>query len=271
VELANGCLCCTVQDDFLPDDADPARFATALTGSWLKPSGPCPCLSPWSGLLLAGDPAPHPGEMVGGGGGMVDGEALALGHSVVGDPAAIERQRTADTQPLIHFKRLEDSSRRKPRSGRSGAGQSGRRPLEPSQTWRACRERIGQANPSRHPGCWPVEQGCGSHQKLLLGLSRVDLGAGSGVQRRGDVHHSDPMKLRSSRPRRMHDHSPRAACNRWAESGWRPVSIRRRPGGDLRVKIGAPGHFFASKASLQSLARSSLQIQAVGPRLELLV
>ncbi len=63
VELANGCLCCTVHDDFLPTMEALLERAGQLDGIVVETSGlalPEP---------VAGDPQPHPREWGGDGGG----------------------------------------------------------------------------------------------------------------------------------------------------------------------------------------------------------
>lgn len=92
VELANGCLCCTVQEDFLPTMERLLERADDLDGIVVETSGlalPEPLIAAlqWpeirTRIRLHGVVA------------LVDGEALAAG-SVVADPAALEAQRLAD-------------------------------------------------------------------------------------------------------------------------------------------------------------------------------
>lgn len=92
VELANGCLCCTVQDDFLPTMQSLLRRADQLDGILVETSGlalPQPLLEAFRW------PQIRSSTWVNGVVTVVDGEALANG-SVVTDPAALEAQRLAD-------------------------------------------------------------------------------------------------------------------------------------------------------------------------------
>jgi len=103
VELANGCLCCTVQDDFLPTMERLLERADNLDGIVVETSGlalPEPLIAAlhWpeirTRIRLHGVVA------------MVDGEALAAG-SVVADPAALEAQRLADPS-LDHASAIDE-------------------------------------------------------------------------------------------------------------------------------------------------------------------
>lgn len=92
VELANGCLCCTVQDEFLPTMQTLLKQADRLDGIVVETSGlalPEPLVQAFQW------PEIRTRTRVNGVVAVVDGEALALG-SVVGDPAALEAQRQAD-------------------------------------------------------------------------------------------------------------------------------------------------------------------------------
>ncbi|MGB5240966.1 MAG: cobalamin biosynthesis protein CobW [Prochlorococcaceae cyanobacterium] len=103
VELANGCLCCTVQDEFLPTMQILLAQADRLDGIVVETSGlalPEPLVQAFQW------PEIRTRTRVNGVVAVVDGEALAQG-SVVGDPAALERQRAADPS-LDHLSDLED-------------------------------------------------------------------------------------------------------------------------------------------------------------------
>ena len=102
VELANGCLCCTVQEEFLPVMLQLLERRQSLDGIIIETSGlalPQPLLDAfrWPEIRTA--------VTVDSVVTMVDGEALAAG-SVVGDAAAVERQRQADPE-LDHLTSLE--------------------------------------------------------------------------------------------------------------------------------------------------------------------
>lgn len=103
VELANGCLCCTVQDDFLPTMQKLLASADRLDGIVVETSGlalPEPLVQAfqWPDIRTR--------TRVNGVVTVVDGEALA-GGSVVADPKALERQRAADPS-LDHLSDLEE-------------------------------------------------------------------------------------------------------------------------------------------------------------------
>mgnify|MGYP003332601257 FL=1 len=102
VELANGCLCCTVQDEFLPTMQQLLQRAHQLDGIVVETSGlalPVPLVQAfqWPDIRTR--------TRVTGVVTVVDGEALSQG-SVVGDPAALEAQRQADPS-LDHLSDLE--------------------------------------------------------------------------------------------------------------------------------------------------------------------
>ena len=92
VELANGCLCCTVQDEFLPVMQQLLQRADQLDGIVVETSGlalPLPLVQAFRW------PEIRTRTRVTGVVTVVDGEALSNG-SVVADPAALEAQRAAD-------------------------------------------------------------------------------------------------------------------------------------------------------------------------------
>lgn len=92
VELTNGCLCCTVQDDFLPTITTLLERADQLDGILVETSGlalPEPLVAAFQW------PAIRSRTRVNGVVTVVDGEALAAG-AVVADPAVLEAQRLAD-------------------------------------------------------------------------------------------------------------------------------------------------------------------------------
>lgn len=103
VELANGCLCCTVQDDFLPTMEVLLERADQLDGILVETSGlalPEPLVAAFQW------PAIRSRTRVNGVVTLVDGEALAAG-SVVADPSALEAQRQADPS-LDHGGAIDD-------------------------------------------------------------------------------------------------------------------------------------------------------------------
>ncbi len=103
VELNNGCLCCTVQDDFLPTMEQLLERADQLDGIVIETSG----LALPRPLLQALDwPAIRSRVHVNGVVTLVDGEALAAG-SPVADPDALERQRQEDPN-LDHITAIDE-------------------------------------------------------------------------------------------------------------------------------------------------------------------
>ena len=103
VELANGCLCCTVQDDFLPTMAQLLTRADQLDAIVVETSGlalPAPLVAAFGWPEIRSRTRVQAVVTV------VDGEALANGH-VVGDASAVEAQRQADPS-LDHLTALED-------------------------------------------------------------------------------------------------------------------------------------------------------------------
>ena len=103
VELNNGCLCCTVQDDFLPTMETLLTRADQLDGIVVETSG----LALPRPLLQALEwPAIRTRVHVNGVVTVVDGEALNNG-SPVGDPEALERQRQDDPS-LDHLTAIDE-------------------------------------------------------------------------------------------------------------------------------------------------------------------
>lgn len=103
VELTNGCLCCTVQDDFLPTMETLLERADQLDGIVVETSG---LALPEPLVAAFGWPAIRARVRVQAVVTVVDGEALAAGH-VVGDAEAVEAQRRADPS-LDHISALEE-------------------------------------------------------------------------------------------------------------------------------------------------------------------
>ena len=103
VELANGCLCCTVQDEFLPTMQRLLERAERLDGIVVETSGlalPEPLVAAFGWPEIRSRTRVHGVVTV------VDGEAMAAGN-VVGDADAVEAQRRADPS-LDHISAIED-------------------------------------------------------------------------------------------------------------------------------------------------------------------
>ena len=92
VELANGCLCCTVQEDFIPTMETLLQRADQLDGIVVETSG---LALPEPLVAAFGWPAIRSRTRVSGVVAVVDGEALAAG-AVVADLDSLEAQRQAD-------------------------------------------------------------------------------------------------------------------------------------------------------------------------------
>ena len=103
VELANGCLCCTVQDEFLPTMETLLQRADQLDGIVVETSG---LALPEPLVAAFGWPEIRTRTRVNAVVAVVDGEALAAGH-VVGDREAVEAQRRADPS-LDHLTAIEE-------------------------------------------------------------------------------------------------------------------------------------------------------------------
>jgi cobalamin biosynthesis protein CobW len=103
VELANGCLCCTVQEAFLPTMQALLQRRDQIDCIVIETSGlalPKPLVQAFRW------PEIRTGATVDGVVTVVDGEALAQGH-IVGDLAALEAQRQADDS-LEHETPIEE-------------------------------------------------------------------------------------------------------------------------------------------------------------------
>tara|TARA_Y100001968_G_scaffold278767_1_gene274284 strand:+ start:9511 stop:10536 length:1026 start_codon:yes stop_codon:yes gene_type:complete len=103
VELNNGCLCCTVQDDFLPTMDKLLSFSEKLDGIVIETSGlalPKPLLQALSW------PQIRSSVYINGVVSLVDGQALDAG-SLVGDISALEKQRKED-EMIDHITPLEE-------------------------------------------------------------------------------------------------------------------------------------------------------------------
>jgi len=103
VELNNGCLCCTVQDDFLPTMNTLLERAERLDGIVVETSG---LALPRPLLQALAWPEVRSRVVVNGVVTVVDGEALVAG-SPVGDPEALEQQRLEDPS-LDHLSSIDE-------------------------------------------------------------------------------------------------------------------------------------------------------------------
>jgi cobalamin biosynthesis protein CobW len=250
VELANGCLCCTVQEDFLPTMERLLERADKLDGIVVETSGlalPEPLIAAlhWpeirTRIRLHGVVA------------MVDGEALAAG-SVVADPAALEAQRLADAS-LDHATAIDALFAEQLEA--ADLVLMSRADCLASEAMEAVHQRL---NPLLRPGAvvLPVARG-NVDPELILGLERR---ASNDHSDDHDGHHHD----HGHHDHEHHDHSHVAiealalelpgTFGRQALEQQLAQLLRQSAVIRLKGRLWLPGK-----------ARP-LQIQAVGPRLE---
>lgn len=244
VELTNGCLCCTVQDEFLPTMERLLERADQLDGLVVETSGlalPEPLVAAFQWPQVRTRTRVHAVVTV------VDGEALAAGH-LVGDAAAVESQRQADPN-LEHLSALEELFAEQLEVADLVA--VSRADLVATETLQAVIQGLGDKVRSGTP-VLPMARGALATE-LVLGRALAETGAVvSGPASSSD--HDD------------HDHAHVAmesiVIRRWGTIGRQEVEqalqelLRQQP--ILRLK----GRF------QESGKRLALQIQAVGPRLE---
>ena len=244
VELANGCLCCTVQDEFLPTMQQLLQRADQLDGIVVETSGlalPLPLVQAF------GWPEIRTRTRVTGVVTVVDGEALAAG-SVVGDPAALEAQRQADPS-LDHLSDLnelfDDQLEAADLILLSRADRLDPLQLEQLQGQLRARSRAGVS-------VLPMERG-DVPAALLLGLDRAETD-----------HHSHDHD--HDHDHDHHDHSHVAMQS--AVVRWQGAFQRRALEQALQEQIEAQGLLRLKGRAWLPGKRYPLQIQAVGPRLE---
>jgi cobalamin biosynthesis protein CobW len=252
VELANGCLCCTVQDDFLPTMERLLERADQLDGIVVETSGlalPEPLIAAFAW------PEIRTRTMVNGVVAVVDGEALAAGH-VVANPEALEAQRFADPS-LDHATAIEELFEEQLEAA-DLVLVSRADSLDPASL-AVVQDRL---RPSLRPGTpvVPMERGQ-IDPSLVLGLTRQ-----STDQRTGQSHGAGDQGHHDHDHHDHHDHTHVAmeslAINL---SG---VFDRERLEISLRALI-ASGALMRVKGRLWLPGKARpLQIQGVGPRLE---
>lgn len=242
VELTNGCLCCTVQDDFLPTMERLLERADQLDGLVVETSGlalPEPLVAAFQWPQVRTRTRVHAVVAV------VDGEALAAGH-MVGDAAALESQRQADPS-LEHLSALEELFAEQLEVADLVA--VSRADTVAPEALAAVMDTISS---QVRPGTPVLPMAHGKlATDLLLGEAMSD-----GNSRLEE--HSDPEE--------HHDHAHVAMASvvirRWAPLNRQQVEtvlqelLRQQPILRLKGRLREPGK------------RLNLQIQAVGPRLE---
>ena len=245
VELANGCLCCTVQDEFLPTMQTLLKRADQLDGIVVETSGlalPVPLVQAF------GWPEIRTRTRVSGVVTVVDGEALAAG-SVVGDPAALEAQRQADPN-LDHLSDIEELFKDQLEAA-DLVLLSRADVLEPVQI-DGLRERLSSLVRSG-VSVIPMQRG-EVPAALLLGLER-----------------SDPTELDQHQHDHDHDHDHHDHSHVAMQSAvvrWQGDVERGRLETQLLHQIQAQGLLRLKGRAWLPGKRHPLQIQAVGPRLE---
>ncbi|MBM5815649.1 MAG: cobalamin biosynthesis protein CobW [Cyanobacteria bacterium K_Offshore_surface_m2_239] len=251
VELTNGCLCCTVQDDFLPTMERLLERADRLDGLVVETSGlalPEPLVAAFQWPAVRSRTRVHAVVTV------VDGEALAAGH-VVGDGAAVERQRQADPS-LDHLNALEELFEEQLELADvvavSRADTVDSTALEAVMAGLRAKVRAGTPVLPMARGVLPVA--------LLLGGGQEPSGERAELEGGGAGAGPDPFDDHD------HDHGHVAMASlvlrRWGALGRQEVEsalrdlLRRQPVLRLKGRLQEPGK------------RLALQVQAVGPRLE---
>ena len=247
VELANGCLCCTVQDDFLPTMERLLERADQLDGIVVETSGlalPEPLIAAFSW------PEIRTRTRVNGVVAVVDGEALAAGH-VVANPEALEAQRLADPS-LDHATAIEELFEEQLEAA-DLVLVSRADSLDPAAL-AALQDRL---RPSLRPGTpvLPMERGQ-IDPALVLGLTRPSPDQSHGAGDHDHDHHDHDH----------HDHTHVAMES--LAINLPGVFDRERLEISFRALI-ASGALIRVKGRLWLPGKARpLQIQGVGPRLE---
>lgn len=247
VELANGCLCCTVQDDFLPTMERLLARADSLDGIVVETSG----LALPEPLIAALQwPAIRTRIRVNGVVAVVDGEALAAG-AVVANPAALEAQRQADPS-LDHGSAIEELFAEQLEAADlvliSRADSLGEGPL---------RELEARLLPQMRPGAavLAMERGAVSPE-LVLGLERQEA--------QGDGHHAHDHDDHHHDHGHDHSHVAMESLALHLSGAFGRSALEQQ----LTQVLQDPKLIrLKGRLWLEGKARP-LQIQAVGPRLE---
>ena len=261
VELANGCLCCTVQDDFLPTMERLLERADQLDGIVVETSGlalPEPLIAAFAW------PEIRTRTRVNGVVAVVDGEALAAGH-VVANPEALEAQRLADPS-LDHATAIEELFEEQLEAA-DLVLVSRADSLDPAAL-AALEDRL---RPSLRPGTpvLPMERGQ-IDPSLVLGLTRPSPDQSPGAANRDhhahDHHAHDHQGHDDHHEHDHHDHTHVAMES--LAINLPGVFDRERLEISLRALI-ASGALIRVKGRLWLPGKARpLQIQGVGPRLE---
>lgn len=255
VELANGCLCCTVQDDFLPTMERLLERADHLDGIVVETSGlalPEPLIAAFAW------PEIRTRTRVNGVVAVVDGEALAAGHAVA-NPEALEAQRLADPS-LDHATAIEELFEEQLEAA-DLVLVSRADSLDPAAL-AALQDRL---RPSLRPGTpvLPMERGQ-IDPTLVLGLTRPSTDQSPGAGDQG--HHGPDDHHDHDHDHDHHDHTHVAMESLAIKLPG--VFDRERLEISLRALI-VSGALIRIKGRLWLPGKARpLQIQGVGPRLE---
>ena len=240
VELANGCLCCTVQDEFLPVMQQLLQRADELDGIVVETSGlalPLPLVQAFRW------PEIRTRTRVTGVVTVVDGEALSNG-SVVADPAALEAQRVADPS-LDHLS--DNNSLFDDRLGAADLVLMSRADCLSEEAIQALQNRLsGQLR--QGVSVLPMARGQ-VPAALLMGLDRPE----------EDEHHHD-------HDHHHHDHSHVAMES--VSLNWEGTTSKAQLESLLPALIADHGLLRLKGRAWLPGKSHPLQIQAVGPRLE---
>ena len=252
VELANGCLCCTVQDDFLPTMERLLDKADQLDGIVVETSGlalPEPLLAAFAWPEIRTRTRVHGVVAV------VDGEALAAG-SVVSDPGALEAQRLADPS-LDHATAIEELFEEQ-----LEAADLVLISRADSLDQQALKALEHQLSPVLRPGTavLPMERGV-VEPSLILGLERTPDSL--------EHHHDDAGHHDHDHHDDGHHHHDHVHVAMESLAFQIPGRFSRERLESSLAKLIAAGGLIRVKGRLwlEGKARP-LQIQAVGPRLE---
>ena len=253
VELANGCLCCTVQDDFLPTMQRLLERADSLDGIVVETSGlalPEPLVAAFNWPEIRTRTRVHGVVTV------VDGEALAAGH-IVADAGALEAQRAADPS-LDHSDAIEDLF----------ADQLQAADLVlVSRADRVSPDAIAQVTADLEsrlrPGTAVIPCSAGRiAPELLLGDRHGTRQAEEGNARRG---HDDDHDHDHDHDHHDHSHVPVESLALRLQGSWAQPRLE-----EALLKLCRQSALLRLKGWLQQPGKARLlQIQGVGPRLDL--
>jgi cobalamin biosynthesis protein CobW len=254
VELTNGCLCCTVQDEFLPTMQALLQRADQLDGIVVETSGlalPEPLVAAFGWPEIRNRTRVHAVVT------LVDGEALAAGH-VVGDAEALEAQRRADPS-LDHLTAIDELFEEQLEAADLVLVSRADR-LSPEQHAKVCaglKDRVRPGVP-----VLPLVRG-EIEPDLLLGLDANGRQLQPAALSAGHDHdHEDHDDDHSH----AHNHHHVAMCSLLIqrEGSWEHEPLEAQ----LRSLLAAHPVLRLKGRLRQSDRRLPLQIQAVGSRLE---